>query len=332
MHLQQFLKSPWEDQFTRKTLERGRSYAEQNRVDIVEITESEIYATCVGSGGNCYEQTISLMVPGAEPLLDFSCSCPMFSDCKHCAAVMFYLQNPAAQGESKTPPTSLNLELESWINNFPDPGGDREAYPANVSDRLLYKLKPAPPHADHWTLNLYKGRQLKNGSLRDIKSVFAVDEMLIRQPRHLLESDFRIARLLVTARSKNYYADHPLVGSMGADILERAVQTCRAFLDFDEPPLTIGEVRQGAFSWSKESSGGYRGQWRHSDGSIAQVIALEPLYYLDRANRKVGRLLHDFDDKTACHITLAPEVPARMATVLSHQISHAMLVFRRLRP
>ncbi|UVJ42568.1 hypothetical protein NVV94_18345 [Pseudomonas sp. LS1212] len=219
MHLQQFLNSHWEDEFSRKALERGRGYALQDRVDIIEITESTIYAACMGSGGNRYEQSISVLVPGDAPILDFSCSCPVISDCKHCAAVMFYLQNPAVQGETSAHPTSLNRALESWISSFPAPVVDGQAYPANV--RLLYRLIPEYTQAGHWTLNLYKGRQLKDGSLRDIKSVFAVDEMLMRQPRHLLESEIRIARLLVVARANNYRPAHPLVGGMGAVVIPR---------------------------------------------------------------------------------------------------------------
>nr|WP_166359368.1 DEAD/DEAH box helicase [Pseudomonas akapageensis] len=292
----------------------------QNRVDIIEISDSAIHATCMGSNGNRYEQSISVLVPGDAPILDFSCSCPVISDCKHCAAVMFYLQSPGEQGESSPHPTTLNRALESWISDFPTPMTDDQAYPANVSDRLLYRLIPEYTQPGHWTLNLYKGRQLKDGSLRDIKSVFAIDEMLLRQPRHLLESDIRIARLLVAARANNYRPAHPLVGSMGADILERAVQTSRAYLDFGEQPLVIGESRQGTFAWIKEQGGAYRGQWLYPDGSVAQVVAVEPLYYLDKQTHEVGRLLHDFDDKTACHITLAPEVPARMAMLLGHRL------------
>src|SRR5471032_1255850 len=86
------------NRFKEQSLERGRRYALENRVRIVESGDSTIVASCEGSGGNVYRQTISLResAKGMLILVDSRCTCPVHTNCKHIAAVLLKVQETLA--------------------------------------------------------------------------------------------------------------------------------------------------------------------------------------------------------------------------------------------
>ncbi|WHS62211.1 DEAD/DEAH box helicase [Pseudomonas sp. G2-4] len=100
------LAPSWVNRFKEQSLERGRRYALENRVRIVEAGDSTITASCEGSGGNVYRQTIRLKesAKGALILLEAACTCPVRINCKHCAAVLLQVQEtlayPAAEKDA----------------------------------------------------------------------------------------------------------------------------------------------------------------------------------------------------------------------------------------
>ena len=101
------LAPSWVNRFKEQSLERGRRYALENRVRIVEAGDSTIIASCEGSGGSVYRQTIRLKesAKGALILLEAACSCPVRINCKHCAAVLLQVQEtlayPAAEKDAQ---------------------------------------------------------------------------------------------------------------------------------------------------------------------------------------------------------------------------------------
>jgi len=100
------LAPSWVNRFKEQSLERGRRYALENRVRIVETGESTITASCEGSGGSVYRQTIRLKesAKGTLILLEAACSCPVRINCKHCAAALLQVQEtlayPAAEKDA----------------------------------------------------------------------------------------------------------------------------------------------------------------------------------------------------------------------------------------
>ncbi|HCT08489.1 MAG TPA: helicase, partial [Pseudomonas sp.] len=92
------LAPSWANRFKEQSLERGRRYALENRVRIVESGDSTIVASCEGSGGNVYRQTISLResAKGTLILVDSRCTCPVHTNCKHIAAVLLKVQETLA--------------------------------------------------------------------------------------------------------------------------------------------------------------------------------------------------------------------------------------------
>ncbi|WP_053149592.1 DEAD/DEAH box helicase [Pseudomonas sp. P97.38] len=112
------LAPSWVNRFKEQSLERGRRYALENRVRIVEAGDSTITASCEGSGSSVYRQTIRLKesAKGTLILLDAACSCPVRINCKHCAAVLLQVQEtlayPAAEKDAQ-----LLEKLQSVLDN-----------------------------------------------------------------------------------------------------------------------------------------------------------------------------------------------------------------------
>jgi len=101
------LAASWVSRFKEQSLERGRRYALENRVRIVQAGDSTITASCEGSGGNTYRQTIHLRESARGTLLvvDATCTCPVRNRCKHTAAVLLQVQEtlayPAAEKDAE---------------------------------------------------------------------------------------------------------------------------------------------------------------------------------------------------------------------------------------
>ncbi|WP_053122078.1 DEAD/DEAH box helicase [Pseudomonas sp. P1.31] len=101
------LAPSWVSRFKEQSLERGRRYALENRVRIAQVGDATITASCEGSGGNVYRQTIHLResAKGTLLLVDAGCTCPVRNNCKHCAAVLLKVQEtldyPAAAKDAE---------------------------------------------------------------------------------------------------------------------------------------------------------------------------------------------------------------------------------------
>ncbi|MFZ2510495.1 MAG: DEAD/DEAH box helicase [Gordonia sp. (in: high G+C Gram-positive bacteria)] len=69
---------------------RGRGYARERRISGIEWTSPTcVRGACRGSDGNRYACTVTLVVQGGEVVDVFgSCTCPVRTDCKHCAALI----------------------------------------------------------------------------------------------------------------------------------------------------------------------------------------------------------------------------------------------------
>ncbi|MHC8343289.1 DEAD/DEAH box helicase [Pseudomonas sp. RT6P73] len=326
--IEQLQQLPWAEAFSHRALDKARRYAPEHRVKILELDDVLVRATCRGSQGNVYEQHIELVEDANGTFeLDCNCSCPVVIDCKHCATVIYHLQDLPVAVDDSTASVHLNSELERWLAGIPSASNPPDEPSQVTSTRLFYKLR-ATPTVGKWTLEIFKARQLKDGRLQDIKSMYSLSDTLIRQPGYLTELDLRIARLLVAVHSHHaYYSGYPLEGSSGAELIEMLLRTSRLFLDLEQPqPLTPGMRRTGQFAWAEQANGSFRPQWGSDSAPVETILALEPLYYLDRERLQVGPLFSEMDEKLACHLSLVPDIPARQAMQFSHRMRAATQV------
>ena len=130
------LAPTWTSRFKEQSLERGRRYAKENRVRIVQIGDSMISASCQGSGENPYRQTIHLResAKGTLLLVDATCTCPVRTHCKHTAAVLLKIEEtlnyPAAAQDAE-----LLEKLQAVLDS---------RRPNNLPELRVDDVKPVP--------------------------------------------------------------------------------------------------------------------------------------------------------------------------------------------
>jgi SNF2 family DNA or RNA helicase len=93
--LEKALALPWEPLFKAQSVERGLDYARQKRVMLQHLSPDLIRTVCRGSSLEIYTQTLQFKDP--ERTRNFvvgKCTCPVRNNCKHCAAALFFLQDP----------------------------------------------------------------------------------------------------------------------------------------------------------------------------------------------------------------------------------------------
>ncbi len=96
--LEKALAMPWEPLFKAQFVERGQSYAQQQRITIKHIGDEQVVTVCRGSGAEAYRQTLQFKDPAKyRRFIVGTCTCPVHSDCKHCIAALFTLGLPENQ-------------------------------------------------------------------------------------------------------------------------------------------------------------------------------------------------------------------------------------------
>ncbi|SFH37229.1 DEAD/DEAH box helicase [Pseudomonas sp. NFACC45] len=317
----ELLETEWGESFGHRTLARGFDYAEEERVRILQVDGRSVHAECEGAEANVYQQVIKLIRYQGYDEVRYECSCPVGGDCKHCVAAMFHLTWNEQALQAGSGSEHLSRDLEAWIEHIPAQGSDSTATANNSDVRLFYKLKST--EAGRWGLELFKGRQLNDGSLRDLKAFYQLGDMLIRLPNYMSDIDQQIGRLLIS--SQHFHGQmnsYPLQGRNGTDVLALALQSSRLYFELDPPqPLSAGAQKPAQFTWAEQPNGNYRPQWQSADQPPGKILPLEPLHYLDVSRRELGRLTYEMDDKLACHLCLAPEIPARQAVLFSHRLN-----------
>ena len=313
----------WKYGFSKGALERGSKYAREQRVELLKVDNESIHACCRGGEGNVYEQMIELAAAdvGDGQYLECFCSCPVRFDCKHCAAVLFYLAGFEPREQDKEINNHLSPQLERWLNSIPTDDIASDIGQKTSDTQLLYKLVSSRV-TGKWQVELYQAKRSKDGGLRDLRRHTLAHQTLRRTPGYLLESDLQIARLVVASFAhSDLVSGFELNGRVGAALLELLLGTSRLFLDFDaHQPLVMGPTRAADFSWAEQSNGYYRAQWLCSGQSPDALLALEPLYYLDFERMEAGPLQHELTDKLACHLLLAPDIAAKHAVEFSHRL------------
>ena len=130
------LAATWVSRFKEQSLERGRRYAKENRVRIVQIGDRLITASCQGSGENTYRQTIELResAKGTLLLVSAHCTCPVRVNCKHTAAVLLKIEEtlnyPAAAQDAE-----LLEKLQAVLDS---------RRPNNLPEQLVEDVQPVP--------------------------------------------------------------------------------------------------------------------------------------------------------------------------------------------
>ncbi|MGE7993969.1 SNF2-related protein [Pseudomonas sp. NPDC089554] len=307
------------DDFTGGTLGRGIDYADEGRVTLHGVQGLSIEATCTGSPGNLYSQTIRLVINAGSVRVFGRCSCPVGINCKHCAAVLFHLQSETQERLSpEQAALSLPHDLSKWVEALASPEPDAASRePARKGPALYYHVSF---ERDQCLLKVLKGTRQGDGELK-LSRITSLPEMIYYTPRYVTEDDARLLRL-IDARSKGTTGPSvALAGKPGAELFEYALATGRTLFEDSTTPLTMGPTLHAEFRWVRLENGSYRGAWHHGDQLALNALPLEPLYYVDPKTLQSGELAHDLDPFIASQLARAPVVPERLVVPLSHRLN-----------
>ena len=126
----------------------------------------------------------------------------------------------------------------------------------------------------------------------------------------------------------------PLVGRLGAMLLELAVESGRAFLGDDrERPLRFGSARAASLDWERDADGSARlsveldgvdGPWR--------LVECEPPYHVDVGAGTVARIDTPLDARTLALALDAPPVPRGRVQHLANRLAREVPEIERTVP
>lgn len=119
---------------------RGRGYAAENRISSVEWSSPTVLrGTCRGSGRNRYQSTVTLVLEHGRVVDTYGvCSCPVASDCKHCAALLLAAVVPEA---APSPWRALVEELTAAVPTAKTP---QQARPVGLEVQVRAAPQGAP--------------------------------------------------------------------------------------------------------------------------------------------------------------------------------------------
>ncbi|UPK39656.1 DEAD/DEAH box helicase [Bradyrhizobium sp. 186] len=321
--------------FTRSAFEKGHAYQLQARVSGLEISDdlTRVEADVEGSEVDDYAVDIQLKFKDAQLVgLRGNCSCPMASNCKHVVATLLEaisegqpsagLRLPPRSTAPARPPGVLPYEINSWLEKLGSAvrGDD---YPAELNQRLLYRLYPSDERAPMPVLaiSLLSVRILKNGDFSaNYTQPHVVDFSPDRAAKYYRDSDLDIlSQLHARARGQSFGAV-----PQSAGLLQMIVATGRAFwLDHERAPLRWGEEREGRIEWRQV---GTRAVAPHL--IVPDVVALnaEPPVYVDESTGTIGPVALDMPPRLAGHLLSAPSIPRAELDEVSRQLGRRLPV------
>ena len=132
--------------FDAMTVVRAREYERSNRVLSARSDGNGwAYGRVKGTEAEPYDVVARLASSRNEVYVEGECSCPVGVNCKHVAAVLFYLCRrneldiPEQGSEGRPAPTTP--AIEKWLAQVERVSEDRNSYPKTVSQRLLYVVR-----------------------------------------------------------------------------------------------------------------------------------------------------------------------------------------------
>jgi hypothetical protein len=306
--------------------QRGKSYFEQGRVVSVDVTRADengvrLRAGVLGSGGQTYQQTISIRWESYGPSLDGDCSCPVGYNCKHVAAACLEF----ASAPERVLRGSEGDPDKGWLTRVAAAGRDAERGDDTAGqERLVYLLKPSERGVEvelrivrplKTSGRLSKGRPVVLGNLPEVNA----------QAAYMRPGDAEILKLLRSLSTGSWPMVPLLAGSLGHLALERMLETGRCYWQQQtEQALAPGEPRPLDISWRQEAEGFLALAFDVADGvsggsgGEGRILLTEPPLYLDPTRLAVGPLdTHGLKSAQLRELTRAPRLPPERAESVS---------------
>jgi superfamily II DNA or RNA helicase len=276
-------------QFNPATFARGDRYARQDHVIDVRRDGDLIEGEVDGSGGNVYQQAISLEAGRHGVRFAGDCSCPVGYNCKHVVALLL----ASLEQAEGAPGAALPVQAERWLQQL----ALASVMPAeeariDAGYRLVYVLMP--DRRDRLPrLHLCKARLRKDGSIGGATLQTDFYSLLALRPGYVRPDDEEPIRLLAALRAGSMYTDDiKPAGRLGARLLDQLCAEGRLLWAESSADLKRGnlfEIRPGpprhaSLGWHADDPGGesLSLRWRFDDGAApGHVLATEPVRYVN---------------------------------------------------
>lgn len=193
---------------------RGRHYYLADRVELLRVTDEEIYAEV--SGTYVYSVEISRDEQGK---LQYACDCPYEGFCKHLVAVFLALGARLKKAETQAPPRKRARvrRLSPWLQYVENLGASASPQVQGWKAFFVLQMKRS-----HWTLSVHKGYLRKDGS---IGKEAALTEAEIENPDIRISDNEVFAISYIFSKTSTphvlnrhvYYTPSGLVAEMGED-------------------------------------------------------------------------------------------------------------------
>jgi superfamily II DNA or RNA helicase len=291
-------------------VERGMRYAQDGRVELVELDGSVCIAKVQGKQQLPYQVELEFRPDGA--IFDV-CSCPIGHGCKHVAAVLTILsKRPVAAQQGEAPAGApLSRELAAglrWLAETPEPPAEDRP-----EEHVRYLLTSADWDAPaRLTLSAKLFHRLKSGKWSaPHRYDYSMPDRWRNAPAHLQPIDHQIAQLAwVGAYYRTDASELP--DETGALLLQLLAQSGRCHLDaFDGPLLRWGEAQPLALEWRSREDGS---TWPQPvagglDPAICPILPFSQPCYLDRGSATAGLADGPWPAPLLTHLLRAAALP-----------------------
>ncbi len=292
--------------FSQGAVLRGKDYFSRGLIEeysIVEGRNAEFFvaALVTGSRSAPYEVELTINVENETfSFIDGECSCPVGYECKHIVATLLKAKSVLQTEKS----LSLNSHVEKpdwsrWFDVFNHSAKKELAAPTDIIAYLVDELPYGRTRA--LTIRIGKSRILKGGGVGKFQELSLESVVWTRYATAL---DAEILLLLKKGQA-GYSAIFSLTGDESGDILEKVLQTGRAFWkETSEVPLKIAEPRSVTLSWELLSNGHQQLRCEIEGGGTP--LPISPPWYIDKDQQECGGLFSKHSLKHLASLLQAP--------------------------
>ncbi len=274
--------------FARTSFLRGESYADDGRVQIVEIAPAgdAIIALVRGSRPLPYHVSVAIRKRAGVVRIHGSCECPMREGCKHAAAaVMVALRR--ASGEAAVPREhATDPRVAFWLERLERACDAPVAVAEN--ERIVYRfVEERTPSDRTFPVEIVAERQFPSG-WKFVQTLRA-DSLASAQGGAATVDDIAIGQQLLAYASAQRNRER-----FGGDLAARILLTGRAFLGTGragrtDVPLWRGRERNGRVEWTVRDDGMHVPVVRDDNGTI-RLLPGADAWYVDPTTGEVGPL------------------------------------------
>lgn len=265
---------------------------------------------------------------GGRVKLSSTCTCIVYSECEHAAALLIAALDKTASPEPEDATIALDGEVDAWMSAI---GVAVRGGTDGEGDCLLYLLEPAQRSwrdggvAQPVCVRTVRARRLRDGSYGRDNPVAIAQLGVDDPPRFLTLEDQVIGRMLAGAqgnlRRLHSFAD--------GETLRMILATGRCHWQSpSNPPLQLGEQRSGRLHWQFDGEGQQRMLCSvDGEGPDVVVLNLGRPWYLDLREGLCGPVETGVADRPLRVLLSAPAIPAAVASLVRQrlaQINHGL--------